>query len=555
MSEKNTPDTPPTQDELNQLVAVRREKLAAMRSEGRDPFRANCGQSHTGKQAIAAHKAKEQAFFEANPEAVGQLAAHKDAQAVVDKARAEFRAKMQAGEVEKGTKFEPPIEVPAAPDVPEGDVVSVAGRIVVFRDMGKACFIKLLDRDGVIQCYVTRDALDEEDYRQRFKKLDLGDIIGITGPTFRTKTGEITVRAQSYELVTKALRPLPEKFHGMTDSEQIYRQRYLDLISNMESRERFVKRSAIIRTIRNFLDERGFMEVEGPVLQGEAGGAAARPFVTHFNALDCEFVLRIALELHLKRLLVGGFDRVYELGRVFRNEGLSRRHNPEFTMLEVYQAYTDYRGMMEMIHSMVQKICTDVLGTTKVTNSDGIEIELGGEWREAKYKDLVIEATGDPDWFTRSKAEKLAKCEEMGIEVNPDLEDFEVTGDVFEKRVEPGLIQPTFVTHLPWELCPLAKFTEGDSSTIDVFELCINGQEIAPAYSEQNDPDVQREMFQKQAGEEQQKVDEDFLLSLEHGMPPAGGMGVGIDRLCILLTGAANIRDTILFPAMRPEKR
>jgi lysyl-tRNA synthetase class 2 len=345
---------------------------------------------------------------------------------------------------------------------------------------------------------------------------------------------------------------LPEKWHGLSDNEQIYRQRYLDLVVNEESRNRFQARSRIIREIREFFWSRDFLEVETPMLQSVSGGAAARPFRTHFNALDCDFSLRIALELHLKRLLVGGFDRVFEVGRVFRNEGLSRRHNPEFTMLEAYQAYTDYRGMMELTQSLIQQVAEKALGSLSMERAEGEVIDLSGEWREAKYKDLILEAVGRDDWFEMPKAAKLEKTQAMGIEVDPDLEDFEVTNDVFEKVIEHTLIQPTFVTHIPRELCPLAKITETDSSTIDVFELCINGQEIAPAYSEQNDPAVQREAFIKQVGEETQELDEDFLTALEHGMPPAGGMGLGIDRLVIFLTSAANIRDTILFPTLRP---
>ena len=433
----------------------------------------------------------------------------------------------------------------------EGPEVSVAGRIVAFRLMGKASFLKIIDRDGKIQSYVRKDEIGEEEYA-RFKKLDLGDFIGIRGPLFRTKTGEITIRAKEYGLVSKALRPLPEKWHGLTDNDQIYRQRYLDLIVNEESRKRFQDRSRVIREIREFFWERGFLEVETPMLQAVSGGAAARPFRTHFNALDCDFNLRIALELHLKRLLVGGFDRVFEVGRVFRNEGLSRRHNPEFTMLEAYQAYTDYRGMMELTRSLIQQVAEKALGKLQMEREGGDPIDLSGEWREAKYKDLILEAVGRDDWFELPKERKLEKTRDLGIEVDPELEDFEVTNDVFEKVIEHTLIQPTFVTHIPRELCPLAKITEDDESTIDVFELCINGQEIAPAYSEQNDPFVQREAFMRQVGEETQELDDDFLLALEHGMPPAGGMGLGIDRLVIFLTGASNIRDTILFPTLRP---
>ncbi len=304
--------------------------------------------------------------------------------------------------------------------------------------------------------------------------------------------------------------------------------------------------------MRKYLWQRDFTEVETPMLQSLAGGAAARPFVTHSNALDCQFYMRIALELYLKRMLVAGEDRVFEIGRVFRNEGLSRRHNPEFTMLELYQAYTDFRGMMELTQGLIQHVAKTVIGSLEITRPDGSTIHLDGEWREVKYKDLIIEATADADWFSHSREDKLSKARALNIEVDGELEDYEITNNVFEKLIEPTLIQPTFVTHIPRELCPLAKITQGDDSTIDVFELCINGQEIAPAYSEQNDPIIQRKMFEDQVGEEQQDMDTDFLTALEHGMPPAGGMGLGIDRLIILLTGAESIRDTILFPSLKP---
>lgn len=498
MNQKLENPAPPTEDNTHDLYAVRLQKLEAMREAGIDPFRNNWEQTHTSEQAKAAYVAPEE------------------------------------GSEEEGPSF------------------SVAGRIVVFRDMGKSCFVKIQDRDGQIQLYVKKDIVGEDEYKFFKKQLDLGDIIGCEGPLFTTKTGEITVRAKKFGLVSKALLPLPEKWHGLADSDQIYRQRYLDLIGNQESRERFHKRSRIIEEIRRFLWDREFTEVETPVLQSVAGGAAARPFETKFNALDCDFFLRISLELYLKRMLVAGVDRVFELGRIFRNEGLSRRHNPEFTMLEVYQAYTDYRGMMTLIYDMIQHICQNVLGTTQITQPDGQVIELGGKWREVSYKDLIIEATSDKNWFSRSKEEMLTKCAELKIESNPDQELFEITNDVFEKVIEPTLIQPTFVTHIPKELCPLAKINQEDDTVLDVFELCINGQEIAPAYSEQNDPFVQWEMFEKQAGEDTQAIDRDFLTSLAHGMPPAGGMGVGIDRLVIFLTGASNIRDTILFPSLKP---
>ena len=488
MSNTSQPDT-------HDLHAVRLGKLEAMRNQGCDPFHANWEQNETSAQAKVL-------FVEDAPE-------------------------------------------------PSQVTVNVAGRIVVFRLMGKAAFVKILDRAGEIQLYFRRDEVGVDEYNA-FKKFDMGDFIGATGPLFRTKTGEITVRVTRFALVCKALRPLPEKWHGLTDREQIYRQRYLDLIVSPTSRNRFQTRARIISRIRRYLDDDGFLEVETPVLQGEAGGAAAQPFETHFHALGCNFFLRVALELHLKRLLVGGLDRVYEIGRIFRNEGISRRHNPEFTMLEVYQAYSDFRGMMALVRDMVRAICEDVLGKFEVERYDGQVIQLGGDWREAKYRDLIIETTHDPEWFSRSKREKLGQCEAMGIQVDPNQEDFEVTNEVFEKLIEPKLIQPTFVTHLPSEMKPLAKLSAEDPSTVDVFELCINGQEIAPAYSEQNDPLVQRSILEAQAGGEIERIDEDFLLALEHGMPPAGGMGVGIDRLCILLTGAASIRDTILFPSMRP---
>ncbi len=487
--------------DTSDLYAVRKAKLDELRSGGQNPFSANCPQSHTSVEA--------QALYDGN---------------------------LAEGE--------------------DGAVAQCAGRLIAIRKMGKASFARILDRAGTLQLYVQRDAIGEDAYEFFKKRLDIGDFVGVEGPIFKTKTGEATLRVTSLRLVSKALRPLPEKWHGLQDEDQIYRQRYLDLVSNGDSRRVFQMRSKIISTIRRYLDENDFMEVETPILQAEAGGAAARPFETYFNALDCPFVLRIALELYLKRLLVGGFDRVYEIGRNFRNEGLSRRHNPEFTMLEVYQAYSDFRGMMRLVRGMIARICTDVLGTTKITRFDGVEIDLGGEWREVRYKDLILKETGDSAWFQRSKEEKLDWCRENGIEIEraAEREDFEITNNVFEKRIEPTLIQPTFVTHVPKQLVPLAKISAEDPDTVEVFELCINGQEIAPAYSEQNDPIVQREQLERQAGEETQRIDEDFLLALEHGMPPAGGMGIGIDRLVILLTGVASIRDVILFPALKPKK-
>ncbi len=478
--------------------AVRRQKLADLRAAGSDPFRANVATTHFSGDALKAYV-----------------------------------------------------------DGQENTVtVSVAGRLVVIRDMGKSQFVKILDQQGQIQLYVKKDVIGDAAYAG-FKKLDLGDIIGVTGTLFKTKSGDVTVRADTYELVAKALRPLPEKWHGLSDPEQIYRQRYLDVIVNPESRARLMLRSRVVSHIRRFLEDQSFIEVETPVLEATAGGAAARPFVTHHNALDVDFFLRIATELRLKRMLVGGFDRVFEIGRIFRNEGVSRRHNPEFTMLEVYQAYSDHRGMMKLIQDMLTTLVRDVIrpadGSLKIKHAaSGQDIDFGGDWREVRYKDLITAATGDADWFARSKAEKIAKAEALGLSIHPGWEEFEITNEIFSKKIEPTLIQPTFVTHLPKELCPLAKLNAEDPSVLDVFELTIGGMEVAPAYSEQNDPDVQRQMFEAQAGEERQNIDYDFLLALEHGMPPAGGMGVGIDRLCILLTGAESIRDVILFPQLRP---
>ncbi len=486
------------EDISHDQYAVRLKKLQDMRAAGFDPFRASCEQTHFSADAMRLH-------------------------------------------VEGQDNTVP---------------VKVAGRLVVIRDMGKSQFVKLLDQQGQIQLYVKKDVVGEVAYAA-FRKLDLGDIIGAAGTLFKTKTGEITVRAESFILLAKALRPLPEKWHGLTDAEAVYRQRYLDLIVNPESRARLMLRSRIVASIRATLARRSFIEVETPVLEAVAGGAAARPFVTHHNALGVDFFLRIALELRLKRLLVGGYDRVFELGRIFRNEGVSRKHNPEFTMLEVYQAYSDFRGMMALIRAIFDDVCRDVLGTSEIRHAaSGQLINFAGEWREVRYFDLIDAAVGSRLSALRGtddyQAAATAAASQLGLEVHPGGEAFEIVNEIFSKKIEPTLIQPTFVTHLPKELCPLAKLNLADPGLIDVFELCIGGMEVAPAYSEQNDPFVQRAMFEAQVGEDQQKLDTDFLLALEHGMPPAGGMGVGIDRLCILLTGAESIRDVILFPSLRP---
>jgi lysyl-tRNA synthetase class 2 len=438
----------------------------------------------------------------------------------------------------------------------EGREVSVAGRVTAHRDMGKSMFIDVRDQSGRLQVYAQKNVLGDELF-DVFRHLDLGDFIGASGTLFTTRTGEISLRLTSFTILSKALRPPPEKWHGLADTEIRYRQRYLDLIANPEVKEVFIKRSRIIREIRSFLNERGFVEVETPMMQAIPGGAAAKPFKTHHNALGCDFYLRIALELYLKRLLVGGIDRVYEIGRNFRNEGLSRKHNPEFTMLEAYQAFGDYESMMELVESMVCQVAQTVLGTLVIEHRDTEgkvirTINLARPWRRVRYKEIVRERAG-ADWFEVAPEKRRERAVQMGAEIAKEYEDFEVTQAVFEKLIEPTLVDPVFVTHAPKQLIPLAKLSPDDTDTVEVFECCINGQEIAPAYTEQNDPIEQRERLEHQAGGEQQKLDEDFLVALEHGMPPAGGMGLGIDRLCMMLLGQESIRDVILFPQLKPK--
>jgi lysyl-tRNA synthetase class 2 len=444
----------------------------------------------------------------------------------------------------------------------EGREVAVAGRITAHREMGKSMFLDVRDQSGRLQIYAQKNHLEETapGSWDIFSHLDLGDFIGARGKLFTTKTGEISIKLDSFVILAKALRPPPAKWHGLEDTEIRYRQRYLDLMANPAVKDIFLKRSEIIREIRNFLHARGFVEVETPMMQAIPGGAAAQPFITHHNALGCDFYMRIALELYLKRLLVGGVDKVFEIGRNFRNEGLSRKHNPEFTMLEAYQAFGDYETMMELVQSMVCHVAQKVLGTLKIETKDAEgkivkSIDLTPDWKRAKYKDLVREKAG-ADWFDVSPAERRRRAIEdlkLGGDIAKNYEDFEVTGAVFEKLIEPTLIQPTFVTHLPKELVPLAKLSPDDPTVVEVFECCINGQEIAPAYTEQNDPIEQRERLEHQAGGETQKLDEDFLVALEHGMPPAGGMGMGIDRLCMMMLGQESIRDVILFPQLKPK--
>jgi lysyl-tRNA synthetase class II len=613
----------------NSLIEQRREKLAKLRAKGIDPFKNKF---------------------------------------TPDRACNEARSGFESGALPEGTK------------------VSVAGRITAHREMGKSMFIDVRDQSGRIQIYAQKNVLGDEQWNV-FTHLDLGDFIGVTGTLFRTKTGEPSIKLESFTILAKALRPPPAKWHGLEDTEIRYRQRYLDLMGNPDVKKVFLKRSAIVHEIRSFFHGRGYVEVETPAMQAIPGGAAAQPFKTFHNALGCEFYLRIALELYHKRLLVGGIDRLFEIGKNFRNEGLSRRHNPEFTMLEAYCAFGDYESMMKTVEELITTVAKKVngslivnLATDKAEVEDAIsktmgaiaalgekfpshrevcdsfmlklndvfrsrlrfgvrssakagfglvaeykssirntelasathltemlseqatrlenlfevkEIDLRQPWKRARYKDLIKEKAG-ADWFDITPAERRLRAIGIGADIGykgpsiplellnalkdawttltetekkvlflrfgldpenikTDYEDFEVTGAVFEKLIEPTLIQPTFVTHLPKELVPLAKLSPDDPTTVEVFECCINGQEIAPGYTEQNDPIQQRQTLEHQAGGEQQKLDEDFLVALEHGMPPAGGIGIGIDRLCMMLLGQESIRDVILFPQLKPK--
>ena len=433
--------------------------------------------------------------------------------------------------------------------------------------MGKSHFVDLRDSTGRMQVYIHAKEVGAETI-ELFDLLDIGDFIGVEGECFLTKTGEPTLKVHSLTVLGKSLRPLPEKWHGLQDVEARYRQRYLDLLTNEQSRNIFEKRIAIVREIRRFMEERGFLEVETPMLQAVAGGAAAEPFRTHHKALGLDLYLRIAPELYLKRLLVGGFNKVFELNRNFRNEGISRKHNPEFTMLEAYWAYADFEKIANLVEEL---ICHLAVGRrarsarlrraearpskSNIAMHEGNvtrTINLARPWRRARYRDLIREI--DPKWFDYSDEERRSRARELNVEINPRMADYEVTQQVFEKLVEEKTFDPLFVTHCPKELVPLAKQNVDDNSLVDVYELIINGQEISPGYSELNDPMMQRQRLLEQAGEETQKIDEDFLLALEHGMPSAGGFGLGIDRLTMLLTGAESIRDVILFPLLKPKR-
>ena len=510
MAQNQNNQSAPQQD-ISQLEKVRREKLAQLQAEGKNPFQiTKYDQTHHTKEILD----------------------HFD----------EF-----AGELdEEGNYVKEPTEV------------SIAGRMLFKRVMGKASFANLQDRDGRIQIYVSRNDLGDDAYAA-FKRLDIGDIIGVKGFPFRTKTGEISVHAKELVLLSKSLEPLPEKFHGLQDTDIRYRQRYVDLIMNEDVRETFKKRSAIIKEIRRFLDGRDFMEVETPMLVSNAGGAAARPFVTHYNALDEDVKLRISLELYLKRLIVGGLERVYEIGRVFRNEGVDTRHNPEFTLMELYQAYTDYNGMMELTESMFRYLAEKVCGSTTIVYGDK-EIDLGKPFRRLTMVEAIKEETGiDFDQVqTDEEAKKLAA--ERHIEFEERHKKGDIVNLFFDEYCEDKMIQPTFIMDHPIEISPLTKKKPSDPSKVERFELYINGWEMCNAYSELNDPIDQRERFAAQdalaaAGDEEANhTDEDFLHAIEIGLPPTGGIGYGIDRLVMLLTNSAAIRDVLLFPTLKSQK-
>ncbi|EMJ6445137.1 MULTISPECIES: lysine--tRNA ligase [Bacillus] len=433
--------------------------------------------------------------------------------------------------------------------------VSIAGRIMTKRGKGKAGFAHVQDLHGQVQIYVRKDAVGDGEY-ELFKTADLGDLVGIEGKVFKTNVGELSVKATGFTLLTKSLRPLPDKYHGLKDVEQRYRQRYLDLITSMESRETFVTRSKIIREMRRYLDDNGYLEVETPMMHAIAGGASARPFTTHHNALDMELYMRIAIELHLKRLIVGGLEKVYEIGRVFRNEGVSTRHNPEFTMIELYEAYADYKDIMKLTEDMVAHIAKKVLGTTTIQYGD-YEINLEPEWTRLHMVDAIKQYSGADFWNPMSIEEARELAKEHNVEIKDTMEVGHIINEFFEQKVEDKLIQPTFIYGHPVEISPLAKKNDEDPRFTDRFELFIVAREHANAFTELNDPIDQKERFEAQLKEREQgndeahMMDDDYIEALEYGMPPTGGLGIGIDRLVMLLTNAPSIRDVLLFPAMR----
>ncbi|MGG5796397.1 lysine--tRNA ligase [Bacillus nitratireducens] len=433
--------------------------------------------------------------------------------------------------------------------------VSIAGRIMTKRGKGKAGFAHIQDLQGQVQIYVRKDTVGDEEY-ELFTTADLGDLVGIEGKVFKTNVGELSVKATGFTLLTKSLRPLPDKYHGLKDVEQRYRQRYLDLITSMESRETFVTRSKIIREMRRYLDDNGYLEVETPMMHAIAGGASARPFTTHHNALDMELYMRIAIELHLKRLIVGGLEKVYEIGRVFRNEGVSTRHNPEFTMIELYEAYADYNDIMKLTENMVAHIAKKVLGTTTIQYGD-YEINLEPEWTRLHMVDAIKQHSGADFWNPMSVEEARELAKEHNVEIKDAMEVGHIINEFFEQKVEDKLIQPTFIYGHPVEISPLAKKNDQDPRFTDRFELFIVAREHANAFTELNDPIDQKERFEAQLKEREQgndeahMMDDDYIEALEYGMPPTGGLGIGIDRLVMLLTNAPSIRDVLLFPAMR----
>lgn len=489
-------------EELNDQLVVRREKMNSLREQGVDPFGKRFDRTHQSQQLV-----EEYSQFE----------------------KEELEEK----------------EIP----------VTIAGRIMTKRGKGKAGFAHIQDLSGQIQLYVRKDAVGEEAY-EVFTSADLGDIVGVSGVLFKTKVGELSVKAKQFELLTKALRPLPDKFHGLKDVEQRYRQRYLDLIMSEESKHTFITRSRIIQSMRRYLDDQGYLEVETPMMHAIAGGASAKPFITHHNALDMELYMRIAIELHLKRLIVGGMEKVYEIGRVFRNEGVSTRHNPEFTMIELYEAYADYRDIMRLTENLIAHIAEEVLGSTTVQYGE-YEINLKPEWKRLHMVDAVKEYTGVDFWKETSVDEARALAKEHGVEITEHMQYGHIVNEFFEQKVEEKLIQPTFIFGHPVEISPLAKKNENDPRFTDRFELFIVAREHANAFTELNDPIDQKERFEAQLKEREQGNDEahmmdnDFIEALEYGMPPTGGLGIGVDRLVMLLTNAASIRDVLLFPHMR----
>ena len=458
-----------------------------------------------------------------------------------------------------GGKFETTISPGSLKaDFSDGQKVTIAGRLTAIRDMGKSVFATLGDIEGRIQIYLNQKGVSETDWAA-YKLLDLGDWIGVEGETFTTGKGEPSVKVEKLTVLSKSLRPMPDKWHGVADREIKYRKRHLDLMSNEDSAKVFLTRSQMIAEIRSFLHNRDYLEVETPMLQSVAGGAAARPFETYHNALGMDLTLRIAPELFLKRLLVGGFTKVFELNRNFRNEGISRRHNPEFTMLEAYEAFADFETMANMVEEMTCHLAEKFCGGLEIEHKDEEgnvtrTINLQRPWKRANYHDLIKEVAGD-DFFDITPEQRRSKCDELGVQISSEMEDYEVVQQVFEKKVEEHTFDPCFVTRVASELIPLAKVTPGGEKgkeTVEVYELIINGQEISPGYSELNDPDVQRQRLEHQAGgEEEQKIDHDFIETLENGMPPAGGIGIGIDRLIMMLTGAPTIRDVVLFPLLK----